>query len=252
MAFVWFSPLRTLRDLDLRPPDRAAPSGGRASARGIGAGVSRRRTARHERLGVERQQVVDLLPDPDEPDRHPEVVLDREHDPALRGRVELRQHDAGQPDGLVERLRLGEAVLAGRRIEHEERLGLGAGQALVDDPADLRQLVHQVRLRVEPAGGVGDDEVGAAGDGRVERVVDDGAGIGAGRVGDDRDAGPVGPDPELVDGGGAERVGGGEETRRPSRRVAGGELADRRGLAGPVDADDEHDRGPAARPTGRG
>ena len=84
-----------------------------------------------------------------------------------------------RPDRLVEGLGLGEAVLAGRRVEHEDRLGLGAGQALVDDPADLGQLVHQVRAGVEPAGGVGDDEVGAAGHGRVERVVDDRAGVGA-------------------------------------------------------------------------
>ena len=95
---------------------------------------------------------------------------------------------------------------------------------------------------MEPAGGVGDDEVRAAGDGRVQRVVDDGAGVGARRVGDDRHAGAVRPDPELVDGGGAERVGGGEDDRSPLRRVAAGELADRRGLAGPVDADDEDDR----------
>ncbi len=68
-------------------------------------------------------------------------------------------------------------------------------------------------LRVQPAGRVGDDEVGAAGDGRIERVVDDGSGIRAGGVGDDLDPGPIGPDPELVDGGGAERVGGGEDDR---------------------------------------
>ena len=34
-------------------------------------------------------------------------------------------------------------------------------------------------------------------------------------------------------------------TLRPAAGVAGGELADRRRLAGAVDADDEHDRGPA-------
>ena len=134
--------------------------------------------------------------------------------------------------------RLGEAVLAGRRVEDEQRLGLRAGQALVDDPADLRQLVHEVRLRVEAAGGVGDDEVRAARDGRVERVVDDGAGVGAGRVGDD-----------LARRPGRPRSGAGRSPRRgtcrPPRaarpafgRVARGELADRRRLAGAVHADD--------------
>ena len=58
-----------------------------------------------------------------------EVVLDREDDAALRRGVELGQHDAGQPDRFVERLRLGEAVLAGGRVEHEQRLGLRARAA---------------------------------------------------------------------------------------------------------------------------
>ncbi len=77
---------------------------------------------RHERVGVERQEVVGLLAHPDEPDRDAELLLDREHDAALRGRVELRQHDAGEPHRGVERLGLGEPVLAGGRIEDEERL----------------------------------------------------------------------------------------------------------------------------------
>ena len=101
--------------------------------------------------------------------------------------------------------------------------GCGARQALVDDPADLRQLVHQVRLRVEAAGGVGDHEVGAAGDGGVEGVEDDRAGSASGRVGDDLAARSLGPDPELVDGRGAERVGGREDDApalRPRSRAA--------------------------------
>ena len=52
----------------------------------------------------------------------------------------------------------------------------------------------------------------------------------------------LGPDPQLVDGGGAERVGGGEHDAPAVGALARGELADGRGLAGPVDADDEHDR----------
>ena len=105
---------------------------------------------------------------------------------------------------------------------------------------------------MEAAGGIGDDQVGATGDGRIERVVDDRARIGAGRVGDHRHLGPVGPDAELVDGGGAERVRGGEQDGATLGRVAAGELADRRGLAGAVDADDEDDRRTARRPPSAG
>ena len=100
---------------------------------------------------------------------------------------------------------------------------------------------------MQPTRRVGDDHVRAAGDRRIECVVDDGAGIGAGGVGDDRDAGPIGPDPELVDRGRPERVRGGEDDRMPLADVARGELADGRGLAGAVDADDEQDGRAAVR-----
>ena len=124
--------------------------------------------------------------------------------------------------------------------------GCGAGQALVDDPADLGQLVHEVRLRVQAAGGVDDDDVRAARDGRVERVVDDGAGVGARRRG--RRPGRRRGRPRS--GAGRWRRRGTCRRRRgapsrPSRRVAARELADRRRLAGAVDADDEDDRRPA-------
>src|SRR6478735_11990126 len=138
-----------------------------------------------EGLGVEREEVLGLLPHADEPDRDAELALDGEHDAALGGRVELREHHAGEADGLVERLRLGEPVLAGRGVEHEERLHLGAGQALVDDAADLGQLVHEVRLRVEAARGVGDQEVGVARDGGVEGVEHDRCRVRVRGVGDD-------------------------------------------------------------------
>ena len=98
---------------------------------------------------------------------------------------------------------------------------------------------------MQPAGGVGDDQVGAARHGGVERVVDDRSRVGARRVRDDRDLRAFGPDPQLVDGGGAERVRGGEDDRPALADVARGELADRRRLARAVDPDDEHDRRPA-------
>ena len=83
----------------------------------------------------------------------------------------------------------------------------------------------------------------AAGDRRVEGVEDHGPGSAPGAwaiivLPDAR-----GPRSELLDGGGAERVGGGEDDASALGPVAAGELADGRGLAGPVDADDQDDRG---------
>ena len=102
-----------------RPPDRGAPSK-RSSATSPVGGVGEERL--HEGVGVEGEEVAGLLADADEADRDLEGVLDGEDDPALGRRVELGQDDPGEPDRLVERLRLGEAVLAGRRVEHEQRL----------------------------------------------------------------------------------------------------------------------------------
>ena len=87
--------------------------------------------------------------------------------------------------------------------------------------------------------------VHAAGDSRVESVVDDRPGIRPRRVRDDRDVRPVGPHAELVDGCRPEGVGRSEDHRVAGCGVAARELADRRGLAGPVDPHDEHDRRPA-------
>ena len=109
---------------------------------------------------------------------------------------------------------------------------------------------------MEAAGRVGDDEVGVAGHRGVEGVEDDRARVSAWRVGDDIDPGPVGPDAKLVDRRRAERVGGGEDDAPTLALVARGEFADGRRLAGPVDADDEDDRGtaldgPGGLPAGR-
>ena len=88
----------------------------------------------------------------------------------------------------MECLRLGQAVLTGRGIEHEQDLRLRAGQPLVHDPADLGQLVHQVGAGVEATGRVGDHQVGMTGDGGIKGVVDHGTRIGSGGVRHDGDA----------------------------------------------------------------
>ena len=96
-------------------------------------------------------------------------------------------------------------------------------------------------LVLQPAGGVDDQHIGARHRAPAQRIEDEAGGVGAGRAGDDLGAGALAPDLQLLDGGGAERVAGGEHHLLPSRRRLRGELADRGGLAGAVDADDEDD-----------
>ena len=81
--------------------------------------------------------------------------------PAARGAVELRQHDAADVGRLREQLRLAQAVLAGRRVDRQQRLVRRALELARDHAADLRQLGHQVVLRVQAPGGVDDHDVDA-------------------------------------------------------------------------------------------
>ena len=181
-------------------------------------GNGRRRGTRRpgdERAGeivrVERAQVVETLADADQLHRQAELVGDRDGDPALRRAVELRQRDAGDAGGLAEEARLLEAVLAGGRVDDEERLVRGAFEAALDHAAHLRQLLHQVRLRVQAAGGVDDRDVLAARAGGLDGVVGDRGRVGAPCGADEVRLRAIRPDLELLLGGGAPRVGGAEQ-----------------------------------------
>src|SRR5438477_7349430 len=110
-------------------------------------------------VGVERPQVFKRFSDADELDREAQLVCDRDGDATLRAAVELRQRDARDADGFAEEARLLQAVLSGRRVDDEQRLVRCAFELSFDHPAHLRQLLHQIRLRVETSGGVDDHDV---------------------------------------------------------------------------------------------
>ena len=113
--------------------------------------------------------------------------------------------------------------------------------------AHLVELFHEVGFGVETAGGVDDEDVGGAGFGGGACVVECGGGVAALLGFDDLDVGALGPDFELLDGSGAEGVGGAEEdgARRPifSGGEVGGELAGGGGFAGAVDPNHHDDFG---------
>ena len=111
--------------------------------------------------------------------------------------------------------------------------------------ADLGQLAHEVFLRVQAAGGVDDEHVDVAADGGVAGVEGDGGGVGAHLVLDDLHVDAAGPDGELLDGGGAEGVAGGDHHGFALVFQVLAELGDGGGFAGAVDAGDEDDRGAA-------
>src|SRR5438105_2412533 len=81
---------------------RASPARSGASLRSSSSARPLRYEGLHEALGIERLQVLHLLADADQLDRHAELAHDPHHDPALRGAVELRETETGEPDGLME------------------------------------------------------------------------------------------------------------------------------------------------------
>src|SRR5579872_1382144 len=90
----------------------------RRAGRGFRAG---REQALDERTGIERLQVLDPLAEPDQLHGQAELLCDRHDDPAPGGPVQLREHDPGDGQRRLELARLCDAVLPGRRVEHEER-----------------------------------------------------------------------------------------------------------------------------------
>ena len=115
--------------------------------------------------------------------------------------------------------------------------------ALLGHPAHLAQLLHQVRLGVQAAGGVGQHEVDVAGGRPLDGVEDDRRSGRRPRLprtisAPARSAHVV----ELLGGRGTERVAGGHAaTVRPSADLLVGDLADRGGLADAVHADEQPD-----------
>ena len=99
---------------------------------------------------------------------------------------------------------------------------------------------------MQPPGGVDDDDVGLARFGRCNRIEHDGGRVAALRLLNQIAVRAVRPDLQLLDGRGAERVRRPEDDALVQRLQIGGELADRRGLADAVDADDEDHRGARA------
>ena len=117
-----------------------------------------------------------------------------------------------------------------------------AFDALAHHVANLGEFAHEMILRVQTTGGVDDQHVDVAGLGGFAGVVSDRRRVGPHLLLHDLHADPIGPDRELIDGGGAEGVAGAHHhllvhliLQQP------GELGDAGGFAGAIDAGDEDD-----------
>ena len=118
------------------------------------------------------------------------------------------------------------------------RVACGAlGVDFLQHAHDLFELGHQPGLVLQPPGRVDEEHIGAAGLCFLQRVVGQAGRIRALLAGDHRRADALAPDLQLLDGGGAERVAGGEHHAQALLAEFLRQLADGGGLARAVHAD---------------
>ncbi len=147
---------------------------------------------------VEDYKIVHLLADSGVANGQVQLFGDGDGDAALGRAVELGQNYSGHARDLQELSRLLKPVLSRHGIHDEQRLVRRALDLAPRHALHLLKLGHQVRLVVQAPGRVHDEHVGAARLRRLERVEEDGRGVCAGLLLDERDAGALGPDGELV------------------------------------------------------
>ena len=154
----------------------------------------------HEFARRERGQVVLALADADEPDGQAELGGDGDGRAALGRPVDLGQEDPRQAGELQELARLGDGVLADRRVEDEQGFEAGLGELADDDPLDLLELVHEVGVGMDAARGVDEEDVALLGLERLGGVEDDGRRVGAVGALDDGNAELLCPRARAVPG----------------------------------------------------
>ena len=160
--------------------------------------------ARHP-VGVEALELVELLAGRGVDDRLAGHGADRERGAAARVAVELGDHDAVEVGDLGEALGDVDRVLAGHRVDDEQHV-VGLGHL-----ADPGELVHQLLVDVQAAGGVDDQHVAVLAATACSRAqLADLDRVGLARLGVDVGLGLRAELLELLDRGGPLQVAGGE------------------------------------------
>ena len=173
-----------------------------------------------------------------------EFVLNGNDDAAFAAAVEFGDDEAGEAaGGFLELAGLDEGVGAGGGVDDEEGFVGGLGVFAAEDALDFGEFAHEVFLIVEATGGVADEVLDAAALRGFPGVVADGGGVGFVLAFDDGDGEALGPEVELLDGGGAEGIGGGEHDGFALALEEVGEFGGAGGFADAIDADDEDDAG---------
>ena len=161
-------------------------------------------------------------------------LLDRQRGAAAGVAVELGEDDAVERERLVERLGRGDRVLAGHGVDDEERV------VRVDRLGDAADLVHQLVVDGQAAGGVDDDDVATDACGPRRRPCAH-ASTGIGRLAEDRHVDLAAEGAQLLDGGGALEVGADQQRVAALLLEPAGQLGRVGGLARALEAGHQHD-----------
>ena len=162
-------------------------------------------------VGVELLEVVELLAGGGEHDRPADHLLHRQGGAAAGVAVDLGEDHAVEAEGLVERLGGGDRVLAGHGVDDEERV------VRARRPRRSAAPRPSARRRWQPAGGVDDQDVAAEADGLREALLGHRHRIG--RLAEDRHAGLLAEDAELLDRRRALEVGADQQRVAALRRL---------------------------------
>src|SRR5205807_4939779 len=102
-------------------PETCRASGGEATIGSHMAAISVEKTI-HVLLRIEDHQIVQLLAAARVANRKPKFFRDRDGDSAFRRSIKLRQNDSRYARNLQKLSRLFQPVLAGHRIDNQQRL----------------------------------------------------------------------------------------------------------------------------------
>ena len=193
-----------------------------------------------ERGGLERSEIVGPLAEADQLHGNAEFLLHAKDDPALGRTVELGQDDTGDLDHLGEDPGLRQAVLADRRVDHQQDL-VDTARLVTTRLTLPSSSIRPVLVCSRPA--VSMTTTSAPWRSLVDGVERHRRGIGALGTAHHLGADPDAQRLQLVGRRGTERVGRAEDDPAAVGDEDASELADRRRLARAVDADDQQHRG---------
>src|SRR5438105_5320311 len=193
-----------------------------------------------EFVRIELLQIRHRFADADVAHGDLQLVADADDHAALGGAVELGEHEAGHAQRLVEQPRLLDGVLPGGGVDHQQHLVRRARVRFLQRALDALELVHEVGLGVQAAGGVAEHHVDLLVARAGDRVEQHRAGIAAVLAAHDRHLRAIGPDVELLARRRAKSVARAHQHRLARDSELRRQLADGGGLPGAVHAHD-HD-----------